>query len=161
GGILTGGSLVVRTALEPSALAGAVRTLIRSVNPEAAPAARTMNSVLSGSLSKQRFQMEILGAFAVLALLLAAVGLYGVLAHMVTANRAQIGIRLALGAPRSLVFRMIAARALKLAGFGVVVGALGCLALRRVLASAVFGIGPSDPVTIAAAVAVLFGAALA
>jgi putative ABC transport system permease protein len=160
-GILTGGTLVVRTALPPASLAGAVRAAIRAVNPESAPNTRTMDSVLAGSLSRQRFQMEILAGFAALALLLAAVGLYGVLSHMVTANRSQIGIRLALGAPRALVFRMVAGRALKLAGIGAAVGALGCVALRHVLASVVFGIGPSDPAMIAAAIAVLLAAALA
>jgi putative ABC transport system permease protein len=161
GPILDGGTLVVRTALQPESVAGAVRAVIRAVNPEAVPRTRTMDSVMAASLSKQRFQMEILGGFAVLALLLAAIGLYGVLSHMVTANRSQIGIRLALGAPRDLVFRMVAGRALKLAGIGVVAGALSCLALRRVLAGLVFGIGPNDPVTLGGAIAVLLVAALA
>ena len=160
-GMLTGGTLMVRTALEPNALASSVRSVIREVNPESAARTRTMDSILADSLSKQRFEMEILGGFAALALLLAAVGLYGVLSHMVTANRAQIGIRLALGAPRSLVFRMVAGRALKLAGIGVAAGALGFLALRSVLASAVFGIGPTDPATLGGAIVVLLAAALA
>ncbi len=161
GPILDGGTLVVRTALQPEGMAGAVRAVIRAVNPEAVPRTRTMDSVMAASLSKQRFQMEILGGFAALALLLAAVGLYGVLSHMVTANRSQIGIRLALGAPRVLVFRMIAGRALKLAGIGILAGALGCVALRNVLAAVVFGIGPNDPTTLVAAIAVLLAAALA
>jgi predicted permease len=159
--ILNGGTLVVRTAAEPSSLAGAVRATIHAVNPDAAPALRTMDSVLAASLSKQRFQMQILGTFAVLALLLAAVGLYGVLSHMVTANRAEIGIRLALGAPRSLVFRMIAGRAMALAAMGVIAGAFGCVTLRTVLAALLFGIGPNDPATIAGASAVLLMVALA
>ena len=161
GGMLNGGTLVVRTALQPTSVVNGVRELIRAVNPEAAPRTRTMDSVLADSLSKQRFQMEILGGFAVLALLLAAVGLYGVLSHMVTANRSQIGIRLALGASRSLIFRMVAGRALKLAGIGVVAGTLGCMGLRRVLAAALFGVGPNDPATLAGAIAVLLAAALA
>ena len=120
-----------------------------------------MESMLADSLAKQRFQMEILGAFAALALLLAAVGLYGVLSHMVTANQSQIGIRLALGAPRGLIFRMVAGRAVKLAGMGVAAGIVGCMGLRRVLAAMVYGIGPTDPGTLAAAIAVLLAAALA
>ena len=161
GGILDGGTLVVRTAMPPASLAAAVRTAIRAVNPDAAPAPRTMEAVLAGSLAKQRFQMEILGGFAVLALLLAAVGLYGVLSYMVTANRAEIGVRLALGAPRGLVFRMVAGRALVLVGLGVVAGAFGCIALRQVLAAVVYGLGPNDPLTLAAAGAVLLAVALA
>ena len=159
--ILAGGTLVVRTALPPVSISSALRGMVRAVNPDSVPRIRTMDSVLAASLAKQRFQMQILGGFAVLALLLAAVGLYGVLSHMVTANRAQIGIRLALGASRALVFRMVAGRALALAAVGVAVGALGCLALRNVLAAVLFGIGPNDPLTLAAAIAVLLGVALA
>ncbi|HYM10511.1 MAG TPA: ABC transporter permease [Bryobacterales bacterium] len=161
GQILNGGTLVVRTVIDPAALAGPVRAAVRAVNPDAAPSTRTMGSVLAGSISKQRFQMEILSGFAILALLLAAIGLYGVLSHMVTANRAEIGIRLALGAPRSVVFRMILGRALRLAGMGAVTGTLGCVAVRRVLSTLLFGIGPNDPATITAAVAVLLTASLA
>jgi len=154
-GLLSGGNLVVRTAVDPASVAGAVRSAIRAVNPDSAPTPRTLDAVLAESLARQRFQMETLGAFAVLALVLAAVGLYGVLSYTVTANRAQIGIRLALGAQPAAVFRMITGRALALAAAGVVLGALGCLAMRRVLASLLFGIGPTDPVTIAAAIGVL------
>jgi len=89
------------------------------------------------------------------------VGLYGVLSHMVTANRSQIGIRLALGAPRALIFRMVAGRALKLAGIGVVAGTLGCVGLRHVLAAALYGVGPNDAATLAGAIVVLLAAALA
>lgn len=154
-GVLAGGNLAVRTKLEPVSVAGAVRGAIRAVNPDSAPTPRTMVSVVAESLARQRFQMEILGALAGLALVLAAVGLYGVLSYIVTANRTQIGIRLALGARPSTVFRMITGRALALVAVGVALGALGCLALRRILAAMLFGIDGSDPVTIAAAVSVL------
>jgi ABC-type antimicrobial peptide transport system permease subunit len=120
-----------------------------------------MEAVLAGSLARQRFQMEILAAFAVLALLLAAVGLYGVMSYMVTANRAQIGIRLALGAQPARVFRMVAGRALALACVGAALGAMGCIAVRRALATLLFGIGPNDPATIAAATAILLAVAFA
>ncbi len=156
-----GGTLVIRTAMPPISFATAMRTAIRAVNPDAAPLPRTMDSVIAASVSKQRFQMEILGAFAVLALLLAVIGLYGVLSHMVTANRVEIGIRLALGASRNLIFRMVAGRALAFAGLGVVTGLLGCIAVRHVLSTLVFGIGANDPATLAAAIAVLVMAALA
>lgn len=154
-GLLSDGNLVVRTAVDPASVAGAVRSAIRAVNPDSAPTPRTFDAVMAESLARQRFQMETLGAFAVLALVLAAVGLYGVLSYMVTTNRAQIGIRLALGAQPATVFRMITSRALALAAVGVVLGALGCLAVRRVLATLLFGIGPTDPVTIVGAIGVL------
>ncbi len=115
-----------------------------------------MQTVLADSLARQRFQMEILGGFAVLALLLAAVGLYGVLSYMVTANRAEIGIRLALGASPSAVFRMITGRALALACLGVC-GWIGCPGVRRRLVPMLFGIRPNNPGIIAGAVATLFG----
>lgn len=161
GPLLNGGTLIVRTSVDPGSLAGAVRTVIREVNPQAAPAIRTMDAVLARSLSKQRFQMEVLGAFAILGLVLAAVGLYGVVSYIVTANRTQIGIRLALGASRARVFRMVVGHALKLTFIGVAAGAFGCLALRRVLSSVIFGIGANDPFTLAIAIAVIVGAALA
>jgi predicted permease len=158
---VAGGTLVIRTTPPPTSLAAAVRNAIRVVNPDAAPLPRTMESVIAASMSRQRFQMEILSAFAILALLLAVVGLYGVLSHMVTANRVEIGIRLALGASRNLIFRMIAGRALALAALGVAAGLIGCIAVRSVLSKLLFGIGANDPATLAAAIAVLLTAALA
>ena len=110
---------------------------------------------MAESLARQRFQTEILGAFAVLALVLAAIGLYGVLSYTVTASRTQIGIRWRWAPARRPCFAMITGRALALAAAGVALGLLGCVAVRRVLAALLFGIGPSDPVTIAAAVGVL------
>jgi len=160
-GLLNSGALVLRTAVDPMTLAAPVRTIVREITPGALPEPRTMETVLAVSLARQRFQMQVLGGFALLALVLAAVGLYGVLSYMVTANSADIGIRLALGAQRSVVFRAITGRALSLAGFGVVIGAVGCLAVRRVLTTFVFGIGPNDPATIVGAVAVLLVVTLA
>jgi ABC-type antimicrobial peptide transport system permease subunit len=90
-----------------------------------------------------------------LALVLAAVGLYGVLSYIVTASRTQIGIRLALGAQPFSMFRMVTGRAMTLAAVGVVLGTLGCVTMRRVLEALVFGIGGNDPMTIAAAIGVL------
>jgi len=159
--MLKGGTLVVRTAIDPAVLAGPVRAAIHAVNPDAAPSTRTMDAVLANSVSKQRFQMQILGGFAVLALVLAAIGLYGVLSHMVTTNLAEIGIRLALGAPRSLIFGMIMGRALALAGSGVAFGALGCIAMRRVLTTLLFGIVPNDLATLVTVSTVLLVVALA
>ena len=105
--------------------------------------------------------MQVLGGFAALALLLAAVGLYGVLSYMVTSNRAEIGIRVALGAQPREVFRMVTGRALALAAAGAALGLTGCVALRSVLATVLFGVGPSDPGTLAAATVLLLAVALA
>ncbi|MBV8819156.1 MAG: ABC transporter permease [Acidobacteriaceae bacterium] len=160
-GLLAGGNLVVRTSGDPASVAGVVRAAIRAANPDSAPTPRTMVSILAESLARQRFQMEVLGAFAVLSLLLAAVGLYGVLSYVVTASRTQIGIRLALGARPAVLFRMITGRALALSAAGAALGTVGCAAVRKILASLLFGIGPSDPATIAGAVCALMLVAFA
>jgi putative ABC transport system permease protein len=159
GKLLNGGTLVVRTGPDPAAISSALRSAVIKANADAAPAPKTMNAVMSASLAKQRFQIQILGGFAVLALLLAAVGLYGVLSHLVTANRLEIGIRMALGASRAILFRGIAGRALGLAALGVAAGLAGCYAMGRVMASMLFGVGVGDPVTLGAASLVLLVAA--
>lgn len=154
-------NFVLRTTGDPSTLVAAVRERIRSADREAAMKFETMDEVLSRSVSQQRFQMQVLGGFAMLALVLAAIGLYGVLSYTVTSNRASIAIRIALGAHSGTIFRMITARALRLAGLGVTVGLAGCFAVRNLLSSFLFGIGAMDPATLSVAAAVLLVAALA
>jgi ABC-type antimicrobial peptide transport system permease subunit len=120
-----------------------------------------MDEVLSRSVARQRFQMQVLGGFAALALLLAAIGLYGVLSYMVTNNRAGIAIRMALGAQPRAIFGMVTLRALRLVALGTAFGLAGCFAVRKLLSSLLFGIGPTDPATLSAATAVLLAVALA
>ena len=158
---LGSGNLVVRSATAPPALAPAVRAALREVHPEAAASFRTLDEVMAAATSRQRFQMQVLAAFAILALILAAVGLYGVLAYAVASNRGAIGIRLALGAEPAAIFRMIAGRALALTAGGVIVGLAGCLALGAVVRTVLFGVGPADPRVLSTAVAVMFVTALA
>ena len=153
--ILLDENLVVRTTDDPATIVGAVRDRIRAADKEAAIKFEKMTDVLSRSVARQRFQMQVLGGFAALALMLAAVGLYGVLSYMVTSDRAAIAIRMALGAQRRAIFAMITARALRLATLGAFIGLAGCFAMRRVLSNLLFGIGPTDPATLAAAAAVL------
>ena len=154
-------NFVLRTTRDPSTLAAAVRERIRSADREAAMKFETMDEVLGRSIARQRFQMQVLGGFAMLALVLAAIGLYGVLSYTVTNNRAGIAIRMALGARSGTIFRMITARALRLAGLGVMIGLAGCFAVRNLLSGFLFGIGPADPATLSVASAVLLLAALA
>lgn len=153
-------NFVLRTTEDPSTLVAAVRERIRSADREAAMKFETMDEVLGRSIARQRFQMQVLGGFAMLALVLAAIGLYGVLSYTVTSNRAGIAIRMALGARSGTIFRMITARALRLAGLGVMIGLAGCFAVRNLLSGFLFGIGPADPATLSVASAVLLLAAL-
>jgi putative ABC transport system permease protein len=154
-------TLMIRTPLEPASLAGAVRSGVTAVDHEVVVEFRTMNAVMAESIARQRFQMRVLGSFAMLALVLAAVGLYGVLSYLVAAGRGEIGIRMALGAQPALVFRMVTGRALRLATIGAAVGLAGCVALRHVVAALLFGVDASDPVTLAAATAALLTVAFA
>jgi putative ABC transport system permease protein len=154
-------NLVLRTTGDPSTIIAAVRDRVHNADREAAIKFEEMSEVLSRSVARQRFQMQVLGGFAALALVLAAVGLYGVLSYMVTSNRAAIAIRMALGAQDWAIFGMIAARALGLAALGAAIGVAGCFAVRQLLSNLLFGIGPSDPVILSAATAVLLIVALA
>jgi predicted permease len=154
-------NFVLRTTQDPTSIAAAVRDRIRTADREAAVKFETMNDVLSRSVARQRFQMQVLGGFAALALALAAIGLYGVLSYLVTCSRAAIAIRMALGAQPHSIFAMVTGRALRLAAAGVGLGLAGCLAVRGVLARLIFGIGPSDPLTLAAAALALLIVALA
>ncbi len=121
-GQLSEGTLVVRTPLDPASLAVAVRSRIQSVDRGAAVTFRTMDAVMRDAVARQRFQMQVLAAFALLALLLAAIGLYGVLSYAVSSERVEIGIRMALGAQPGEVFLMVTGRALLMASMGGVLG---------------------------------------
>jgi putative ABC transport system permease protein len=117
----------------------------------------SMDDMVSNSISQQRFNMLLLGAFAGLALLLAAVGIYSVLSYSVKRSVREIGIRLALGARVDDVLRMVVLQGMKPAFLGVAIGVAGALALGRVLSTLVFGVKPTDPLTFLA-VAVLLSA---
>ena len=109
----------------------------------------TMQEFASETMSSQRFPMILLGAFASLALLLATVGIYGVISYSVTQRVHEIGIRMALGAERADVLRMVVGQGVKMALLGVAIGLVAVLALTRVMASLLFGVSAHDPLTIA------------
>ena len=119
-----------------------------------------MTQVASESMSRRRFAMQIVGLFGILALLLAAVGIYGVIAYSVTQRTREIGIRVALGANRSAILRWVLKQGMMLTIAGVVIGLVGALALTRLLRSLLFGIGPTDFVTYGALAILLTGVAL-
>jgi predicted permease len=142
--------LAVRTAADPDSMVSAVRAQVRDVDPDQPLYhVATLEQTLSESLAPRRFNMLLLGIFAGIALTLAAVGIYGVMAFSVTQRTHEIGIRMALGAKRSDVLGMVVRQGLKLALIGVAVGVAGAWALTSLLASFLFGVAPRDPATFA------------
>src|SRR3989440_1330442 len=144
-------NVVMRTTLPPAALSGTIQRVVREVDA-AVPVVRLrdMDSVFAESIRRPRLLAELLGAFAGLALLLAAVGTYGVLSYVATERRREIGIRIALGAARSSVLALVMKQGLQLTIIGVVVGLAGALGLNRLIGSVLFGVQPTDPTTLAA-----------
>jgi putative ABC transport system permease protein len=156
-------NIVLRTTLAPAALAQTIERVVRAADP-AVPVVRLreMDSVFAESIRRPRLLAQLLAAFAGLALLLAAIGTYGVLSYMVAERRREIGIRMALGAHQSDVLSQIMKQGLALAGLGIVLGLAGAVGLNRLIASLLFGIQPTDPATLAAVIAaILVVAALA
>jgi len=154
-------TLVVRSPLEPAAIAAAVRREVLAVDGEVPVyGVQSMREVLDGSLETQRFDMALLALFAGVALALAAVGLYGVLAYVVTQRTHEIGLRMALGARRLDVLRLVVGQGMCLALLGVLAGLLGALGLTRVLSSLLVGVAATDPSTLGLTAALLTAVAL-
>jgi putative ABC transport system permease protein len=140
--------LVVRTESEPEALIGAVRKEIQAVDREVAIGkVRTMTQMMSATLAERRFALLLLGAFATVALSLAAIGIYGVMAYAVAQRTREIGIRMALGARAADALRLIIKQGLSLALIGVVAGLVGAFALTRLMKDLLFGVSATDPLT--------------
>jgi putative ABC transport system permease protein len=139
--------LVARSA-RPTALVGPLRAALAELDPDIPLAdIRTMDEVLSGSVSDTRVVMRVVGAFAGVALLLAALGLYGVLAYFVTRRSREIGIRVALGASVREVFGLVLGRGFALVGLGLVFGVIGALAATRLVRTFLFEVAATDPTT--------------
>jgi putative ABC transport system permease protein len=144
-------TLVVRSSSNPAGVVSAVSAAVREIDREIPIRdVLTMDDLVANSLTQQRFNLLLLGAFAGLALLLAAIGIYSVLSYSVRRRIQEIGVRLALGATLSDIFRMVVVEGMKPALLGVTLGAVGALALGRVMASFVYGIKPTDPLTFVA-----------
>jgi putative ABC transport system permease protein len=152
---------VARTAGDPLALARPVREAVWAVDPrQAVSQIDTLDNLLAGQVAKQRWSALLLGLFAGVALVLALVGIYGVLSYSVQQSTREIGIRMALGARRETVVRMVVARAARLALAGVAIGLALAWVATRALASLLHGVSATDPLTFAAMAALLLGAAL-
>jgi putative ABC transport system permease protein len=155
-------TLAIRTRGATSGLVEEVKKQIWSLdNQIPASDVRTMDELMSVSLAQQRFNMLLLGLFAALALILAAVGIYGAMAYAVSQRTHEIGIRTALGAQRRDVLRLVMGDGAKIALFGVVIGIAGALALTRLMAGLLFEVKPTDPATFAAVAILLALVALA
>jgi putative ABC transport system permease protein len=141
-------SLVVRTTSDPLSLAGAVKSQIQTIDKDLPiDDAKTMQQLLAESLSGRRFNMLLLTVFAMVALVLAIVGIYGVMSYTVTQRTHEIGIRVAIGAQSRDVFRMVIGQGMMLAMIGVAFGLVGAFALTRLMTTMLFGVEPSDPAT--------------
>jgi putative ABC transport system permease protein len=154
--------LMLRTSGDPLQLVAPVREEIRRLDP-ALPLAdvRPMTDVIFASVAQPRFVAFMVLVFAIVALALAAIGTYGVLAYTVEQRTQEIGVRMALGAQARQVLQMILAQGAWLVGLGLVLGVAGSLALRKVLASVLFGVTPTDPVILGTVVLVLSAVAFA
>jgi predicted permease len=154
--------LAVRTSSDAAGLASAVVSEIHAVDPDVVVyGIRTMQDRLYDSLARQRFSSTMLGAFAVFALLLAAIGLYGVMSHLVTQSTRDIGVLVALGARPGNILRLVVRQGMGLAGIGIVVGLVGAAALTRVMASLLFGVSTTDALTFGTVPALLAAVAFA
>jgi len=149
-------TLVVRSAATPAALVAAVRAKIAEVDPTLPiSGVLSMDNVIASSVAQPRLIMQLVGAFAAFALLLAAIGMYGVMAYSVSQRKQEIGIRMSLGAGRREILQPIVRQGMTLALAGVIIGVVASLALTRLLTGLLFGVRATDPSIFAAAAAVL------
>jgi predicted permease len=154
--------LAVRTSSEVAGLSAAIAGEIHAVDPDVVVyGIRTMQERLHDSLARQRFSSTMLGAFSLFALLLAAVGLYGVMSHLVTQSTHDIGVLVTLGAQPGNIIGLVVRQGMELAGVGIVVGLVGAAALTRVMTGLLFGVGTTDAFTFGIVPALLAAVAFA
>jgi putative ABC transport system permease protein len=154
-------ALVVKTNLEPLSLAATVRKTVWEIDKDQPVSdIASMENIVSESVARQRFSMLLLGVFATLALVLAAVGIYGVMSYSVAQRTREIGIRMALGAQRSDVLKLTVGHGLRLVTIGVVIGLSVALVLTRVMSSLLFGVSATDPMTFISISVVLISVAV-
>lgn len=152
----------LRTKADPTAVTASARQAIFSLDGDV-PIAKvnTLETLLDASMTQSRFTMLLLGAFGILALLLASVGIYGVISYAVAQRTREFGIRMALGAQPGKMFGMILGQGARIAGLGIFLGLVGAVAITRVMASLLFDVQPTDPLTFTAVPLVLIVVALA
>jgi predicted permease len=141
-------TVVLRTTTDPTTLLPAVRETVRQLDSEQPiHNARTMDELISTSVAQRRFQLGLLGAFSALALVLAVVGVYGVVSYAVSRRRTEIGVRMALGADQEAILIQVTGESMRLALIGVAIGIPVAVGVTRVLSAGLFGIGALDPMT--------------
>jgi len=154
--------VVIRSQAPPATMAGPVREAIQKMNSENVMyETKSMEEIVAESLAARRFSMILLSVFAALALLLSSIGIYGVLSYVVGQRSREIGIRIALGAQRADVLRLMLGEGMKMALVGVAIGIVAALALTRLMVQMLFGVSATDPLTFVGVAAVLAGVALA
>jgi ABC-type antimicrobial peptide transport system permease subunit len=154
-------NIVVRTSASANTLAGSIQQAVRELDTTLPIVRlRSMDDVFEASIGRSRLLANLLAVFAGLALALAAIGTYGVLSYMVTERRREIGIRMALGAERNVVMRMVLSQGLRVTLAGLAAGLAVAIAANRVLTTLLFGVAPTDPVTLAAVVALIASVSL-
>jgi putative ABC transport system permease protein len=152
----SGMTVLVRTTGEPLAMTAAVREQVRALDKDVPIYhIQTMDQVLGSSVAQPRFSMLVVGLFAALALVLAVVGIYGVMAYSVSRRAHEIGVRMALGARTSQVMKLVLKEGMTLTLVGIAIGIFGAFALTRMMATLLFGVGPKDPLTFMGVAALL------
>jgi putative ABC transport system permease protein len=157
-----GMNVILKTAVDPGQLAAPLRQVVYGLDRNVPlSGVTTLEAMVRGSVEQPRFFAQLAAGFAGLALVLAAVGIYGIMAYVVAQRTSEIGVRMALGATAREVFRQVVADGLTIAAMGIGVGAAGSVLAARRLSTLLFGVGPGDPVTLAATAAVLLAVAAA
>jgi predicted permease len=152
---------VVRTPSDPARLAAGIRDAVRSVDPtQPVSQIRLLPDMVASSLAPRRFVVTVLGVFAGMALLMAVIGLYGVIGYAVTQRTQEMGVRMALGAQPAEILRLVLGQGMRLAGAGAAIGLVVALAASRLLRNELFHVSSFDPLTFALMAAVLIAAAL-
>ncbi len=152
--------VVVRTAQPPASVIAAAREILRDIDPNLPPHFQTFAQVFASSLASRRFNLILVGAFAAAALLLAAAGIYGVMAYSVARRTRELGVRIALGATAGDVLRLVLGQGLGTTAIGVAIGVAGSLALTGMIRSLLFGVSAFDPLTLAAVTLLLAAVSL-
>jgi putative ABC transport system permease protein len=153
---------VVKSRVDPATLTSVVRAAVYSVDKDQSIASvATMKELVNNSIATRRMTLVLLGLFSALALILGAIGIYGVISYSVAQRTREIGVRMALGAPRAGVFRMVIGEGMKLAGTGIVIGILAALGLARLMSSLLYQVSTADFETFTAVAVLLLLVALA